>query len=704
MSYLNITHKNSVAIITLDLPGEKVNKLNESMMDEFSSFLDELESNNELKGAVLISGKKDNFIAGADIDMFQERDTAEEIEQLSKDGHKILNRIADFPKPIAVAVHGSCMGGGLELSLACHYRVCSDSSKTVFALPEVKLGLLPGTGGTQRLPRTIGLQKSLTYMLTGKNIYTRQAKKMGLVDEVTHKDAIETAAIKGINKIVEGKFSRKDKRSLTEKLLEGNPVGRKIIFSQARKKTAGQTKGNYPAPPKIIDAVEYGYKHGLEKGLENETVLFGALGATQESRNLVNLFFGMNASKKVPNPDLVKPVEKIGVLGAGLMGSGIAEVSMDKGGYRVLLKDQTIDQAAEGEKEIWKSLNEKAQKRIISEFERDKMASKITGVDSYDGFDSVDLVIEAVFEDLELKRTIVEQIESNASESTIFASNTSSLPISEIAKGAKRPENIIGMHYFSPVQKMPLLEIIATDQTADWVIQTAFQVGVNQGKNVIVVGDGPGFYTTRILAPYMNEALKLLEEGASIEFLDKIMKDWGFPVGPMALFDEVGIDVGAHVAETMSPMFAKRGVDTKNQAQELLDAGYKGRKNKRGMYKYASGKKKEVNTEIYKYFGGRNRTNPDKKTAQQRMALTMINEAAWCLEEGILKSPTDGDLGAILGLGFPPFLGGPFRYIDQTGVQDIIDQLNDFSDKFGIRFKPAEILTNYAKEAKQFYK
>jgi 3-hydroxyacyl-CoA dehydrogenase/enoyl-CoA hydratase/3-hydroxybutyryl-CoA epimerase len=332
------------------------------------------------------------------------------------------------------------------------------------------------------------------------------------------------------------------------------------------------------------------------------------------------------------------------------------------------------------------------------------MASKITGVDSYDGFGSVDLVIEAVFEDLELKRAIVEQIESNASESTIFASNTSSLPISEIAKGAKRPENIIGMHYFSPVQKMPLLEIITTDQTAEWVIQTAFQVGVNQGKNVIVVGDGPGFYTTRILAPYMNEALKLLEEGASIEFLDKIMKDWGFPVGPMALFDEVGIDVGAHVAETMSAMFAKRGVDTKNQAQELLDAGYKGRKNKRGMYKYASGKKKEVNTEIYKYFGGRNRTNPDKKTAQQRMALTMINEAAWCLEEGILKSPTDGDLGAILGLGFPPFLGGPFRYIDQTGVQDIADQLNDFSDKFGIRFKPAEILTDYANEAKQFYK
>ncbi|MDZ7806123.1 MAG: fatty acid oxidation complex subunit alpha FadJ [Gracilimonas sp.] len=703
MSYLNITQKDNVAIITLDLPGEKVNKLNESMMEEFSTFLDKLESNNDLKGAVLISGKKDNFIAGADIDMFQTRDTAEEIEQLSKDGHEILNRIAEFAKPIAVAIHGSCMGGGLELSFACHYRVCSDSSKTIFALPEVKLGLLPGTGGTQRLPRLIGIQKALTYMLTGKNIYTRQAKKMGLVDEVTHKDAIETAAIKGIHKIAEGKFERSDKRSFVEKLLEGNPLGRKIVFSQARKKTAGQTKGNYPAPPKIIDAVEYGYKNGLEKGLGNETVLFGELGATQESRNLVNLFFGMNASKKVPNPDLVKPVKKLAVLGAGLMGSGIAEVSMDKGDYNVLLKDQTIDQAAQGEKEIWKSLNEKAEKRIISEFERDKMVSKVTGVDSYDGFGSVDLVIEAVFENLELKQNIVKQVEAATQDHCIFASNTSSLPITEIAKGAKRPENILGMHYFSPVQKMPLLEIITTDQTADWVVQTAFKVGVEQGKNVIVVKDGPGFYTTRILAPYMNEALKLLEEGASIEFLDKIMKDWGFPVGPMALFDEVGIDVGAHVAETMSEMFAERGVDTTNRAQELLDAGYKGRKNKRGMYKYFSGKKKEVNTEIYKHFGGSNRSNPDKETAQMRMALTMINEAAWCLQEEILSSPTDGDLGAILGLGFPPFLGGPFRYIDQTGVQNILDRLNEYSNTFGPRFEPAQIIKDKAKDGTNFH-
>ncbi|HBQ61341.1 MAG TPA: fatty acid oxidation complex subunit alpha FadJ, partial [Balneolaceae bacterium] len=334
---------------------------------------------------------------------------------------------------------------------------------------------------------------------------------------------------------------------------------------------------------------------------------------------------------------------------------------------------------------------------------RDNTMSKVTGTDSYEGFSAVDLVIEAVFEDLELKQNIVQEIEKNTGDDCIFASNTSSLPISKIAEGASRPENIIGMHYFSPVQKMPLLEIITTDKTADWVTQTAYQVGVNQGKNVIVVKDGPGFYTTRILAPYMNEALKLLEEGASIEFLDKIMKDYGFPVGPMALFDEVGIDVGAHVSETMSPVFAERGANTDNRAQELLDAGYKGRKNDKGMYLYSEDDDKKVNTAIYDHFGGQDRTDPDTKTAQQRIALTMINEAAWCLEEGILKSPDDGDLGAILGLGFPPFLGGPFRYIDQTGVQNVVDQLNDFTEKFGPRFKPAQILVDHAKEGKRFY-
>ncbi|MEP1151604.1 MAG: fatty acid oxidation complex subunit alpha FadJ [Balneola sp.] len=703
MSYLSFTKKQNVAIITLDQPGEKVNTLNEEMMDQFSKFLDDLESDPSLKGAVLISGKESNFIAGADIEMFKARETAEEIEQLSLDGHSILNRIESSPKPIVVAIHGSCMGGGLELSLACHYRIASNHSKTVMALPEVKLGILPGTGGTQRLPRLIGIQKSLSYMLTGKNIFSRQAYKMGLIDELTHKDVLEEAAIKAVHKISNDKFDRKDKRTLLEKVVEGNPLGRKIVFSQALKKTLAETKGNYPAPEKILKAVEFGFKNGKKEGLLNEAKLFGELGATKESRALVNLFFGMTDAKKNPYQDLIVPVRKIGVLGAGLMGSGIADVSINKGNYSVLLKDRDLESAAKGEKAIWEDLNKKSKKKIITTFERDEVASRVTGVASYDGFDGVELVIEAVFEDLELKHKILKEVEAVTSDSTIFASNTSSLPISDIAKASSRPENIIGMHYFSPVPKMPLLEIITTDKTADWVIASAYEVGVKQGKTVIVVNDGPGFYTTRILAPFMNEALLLLEEGASIEFLDKAMKQFGYPVGPMALLDEVGFDVGAHVGETMKPIFNARGAKTSEKAQELVDEGYLGRKNKKGLYDY-SGKKKTANTDIYKYFGGPSRTNPDMETAQQRIAFMMINEAAYCLEEGILKSATDGDLGAILGLGFPPFLGGPFRYIDQVGAKYLVEKLNGFVDRFGPRFKPAPILTEYAKSGKTFHK
>lgn len=703
MSYITITTKESVAILTLDKPGEKVNTLDESMMAQFEDFLNQLESDEGIKGAVLISGKENNFIAGADIEMFKARETAEDLEQLSKDGHEILNKIEASSKPIVVAIHGSCMGGGLELSLACDYRIATNHSKTMLALPEVKLGVIPGTGGTQRLPRVIGIQKALSYMLTGGNIYARKAKSIGLVDELTYKDALEEAAIKAVHKLSEpGPFKRKDKRSLVEKILEGNPIGRNIIFSQARKKTLGQTKGNYPAPLMIIDALKFGYQNGIKKGLENESRLFGEAGATPESRALVNLFFGMTDAKKNPLEDHVNKVSTIGVLGAGLMGSGIADVSINKGGYSVLLKDQTMEAAAKGEKVIWDALNQKSKKRIITSFERDQLSGKVTGTDSYDAFGKADLVIEAVFEDLDLKRKIVAQVEDVTDEHCIFASNTSSLPISEIAKVAKRPENIIGMHYFSPVQKMPLLEIITTPQTADWVTATAYEVGVKQGKTVIVVNDGPGFYTTRILAPYMNEALLLLEEGASIEFLDKIMRKFGYPVGPMALLDEVGIDVGAHVGETMAPVFNARGGKSSIKAQELMDAGYLGRKNKKGMYTY-NGKKKGPNTEVYSFFGGSSRSNPDVETAQQRMALMMVNEAAYCLQEDILKFPTDGDLGAILGLGFPPFTGGPFRYIDQVGAQTIVNRLNEYTVKFGPRFKPAGILEEYAKSGKMFY-
>ncbi|MEX0662682.1 MAG: fatty acid oxidation complex subunit alpha FadJ [Balneolaceae bacterium] len=706
MSTKSILHSEiikNVAVVTLNTPGEKVNKLDEKLIDEFSTFLDELESDKELLGAVLLSGKKENFIAGADIEMFKTRTTAKELSELSWTGHEILNRVENFKKPIVVGIHGTCMGGGTELALACHYRIVSDHSATKIGLPEVKLGLLPGMGGTQRLPRLIGLQKSLPYLLTGKNMYAYQAKKTGFANEVIHQYGLKDAGMSAVKKLSKKKIKSPDKRAIPEKLIEGNPLGRSVIFKQARKMTLRQTKGNYPAPLKIIDSVAFGLKNGFKEGLKNESKLFGELAVTPESRALVNLFFGITNAKKNPLEKEKHEVKNIGVLGAGLMGSGISQVSIQNG-YHVWLKDQQIDQAVNGKSTIEKDLQSQVDKRILSDFEKDDLISKVHPTASYDGFDKIDVVIEAVFEDLNLKQTIVEEVEKNSDEHCIFASNTSSLPISDIAAKAKRPENIIGMHYFSPVQKMPLLEIIKTEKTADWVTATAYDIGVQQGKTVIVVNDGPGFYTTRILAPFMNEALLLLEEGASIEQLDRAMKNYGFPVGPIALLDEVGIDVGAHVAKTLSDEFKSRGAKTSTKAKELLDAGYKGRKNKKGFYKYESGsKKKEVNTDIYEYFGGTDRKKFSDTEIQERLFLVMVNEAILCLEEGILTKPVDGDLGAILGLGFPPFLGGPFRYVDRKGANAVQEQMKKLKGEHGARFKPADLLVEKATNGEFFY-
>lgn len=705
MSYLSTEKQDGVLVVTLDQPGEKVNKLNEQLISEFQDLLENIDSHT-FDGIILQSGKTSNFIAGADVEMLKSKQAPDEVEELSRRGNNLLLKLKHFPLPVVAAIHGSCLGGGLEVAMACNYRVASKHSDTVMGQPEVQLGLLPGGGGTQRLPKLIGIQNALTYMLTGKNIYPRKAFKLGLVDELTHRDAVLSAAKKAVQKINDGTFERKDKRSLMHQLMEGMSPLRKIIYSQARKRAKSESKGNYPAPDKIIDCVREGCENGMKAGLNLESKYFGQLAATPESKALVNMFFAMQGAKKNPNENITREVNKIGVLGAGLMGSGIADVSANNE-YRVLLKDQSAEQAVKGKKSIWDRLEQKRKKKIISAFERDRISSLVTSTETYDGFENTGLVIEAVFEDLDLKQSIVQEVEAETPEDCIFASNTSSLPIKKIAEASKRPDQVVGMHYFSPVPKMPLLEIITTDQTADWVTATAREVGIQQGKHVIVVNDGPGFYTTRILAPFMNEALMLLEEGIAIEELDEHMKQFGFPVGPAALFDEVGIDVAAHITEILSDLFAQRGVHPSKKPTELFEDGYKGKKNKKGFYNYeeegSKTEKKEPNKEIYQYFGGGDRQSLERETVQQRMMLTMVNEAAWCLQENILQSPTDGDLGAVLGLGFPPFLGGPFRYIDREGADVIVQRLENFEGKHGPRFKPAEILKEHAKKNKKFH-
>lgn len=706
-NYLNVEIRDGAGIVWMDNPDEKVNTLNQKLIDELPEILDRLLKEDDVKGVILISSKKDTFIAGADIKLLREMKTRDEVTRFNLVGNDLLDRLANFPKPTVAAIHGAALGGGLEVAMACSYRLATDSSKTKFGLPEVKLGLLPGGGGTQRLPRLVGLQQALDMMLTGKNVYPYPAKKKGLIDELIHKDALLEAAITTIHKLSEKSHEHVDKRSYLNQAIEGTSITRSIVYRKAKEQVMKNTQGNYPAPLKILYCVKTGIEKGFKAGREAETAGFTDLVFSKESKQLINLFLAMQEVKKNPWQEKAKKVREIGVLGAGLMGAGIAQVSTDNGKYDVVLKDMNLENAGKGVKMIYDDVHKKAKKRIISSFEEDLIMSRVLPTDSYKPMKGCDLVIEAVFEDLNIKQSVLKETEDATSEDVIFASNTSSLPITKIAEKARKPDQVVGMHYFSPVPKMPLLEIIKTEDTADWVLGTAYDVGLKQGKTNIVVNDGPGFYTTRILAPFMNEAILLLEEGARIKDIDTAMKQWGFPVGPVNLMDEVGLDVAAHVTEVMGDLFKSRGMEPSDKAEVIQDAGYKGKKNKKGFYRYKeeNGKtKKDVpNEEIYDFFGGPERVEMEFEHIQTRMSLMMINEAAYCLEEGILESARDGDLGAILGLGFPPFRGGPFRYMDSVSVKHVVSQLNRLAEVHGPRFKPASILAQMAEKGESFY-
>lgn len=704
--YITLEKKDGFAIVWLDQKGEKVNKISSDMVGTFESLMDDIENDPQVKAVIMISKKKD-FIAGADIEGFQKVEKPGDFKPFTKKGHEILARIENSKKPIVVAIHGACLGAGLEIALACHARVAADEG-TVLALPEVQLGLLPGGGGTQRLPRLIGIQKALNMMLTGRNVYGYPAKKMGLVDMVTAKSELLNAAKELANKMVAKKFVREDKRVFMEKFLEGNPITRNVIFNKAKEMVDRQTQGNYPAPYKIIDCVRIGMNEGQAKGYAAEVDKFEELILTPQSRQLINIFFAMTDKKKNPMKELAKPTQVMGMLGAGFMGAGIAEVSANKG-VRVLLKDIKDEAVAKGKKTIWDNLYKKVKKKAMKRVEADEVINLVHGQTDYTGFGHADMVVEAVLEDINVKHAVLKEVEAVTKDDCIFASNTSSLPISQIAKASKRPETVIGMHYFSPVPKMPLLEIIVTDQTADWVTATCLELGIRQGKTCIVVKDGPGFYTTRILAPYTNEALLLMEEGADALQIDRALKKFGFPVGPITLIDEVGIDVGAHITKgelTQEFIKNREGAKISQAVVKLYEAGFYGRKNKKGFYQYDENGKKisgKINEEVYKFFGGGERKKFTDEELQQRMAMAMVNEAAQCLQDGILGNPLDGDVGTVFGLGFPPFRGGPFRYVDSLGAKAAVELMEQLAAKHGARFKPAQVLVDKANKGEGFY-
>ncbi len=697
-----------LAVLTLDTPG-RMNVLSPDVFQEMNDTFEELKKRSEVRALVILSGKSDSFVAGADVRFLATISSPDEGAAMSRAAQGVFNRLEELPFPTVVAIHGVCLGGGLEMSLATTYRLVSEDEKSQIGLPEVQIGLLPGAGGTQRLPRLIGLPAALDMILTAKRVRPRAAKKLGLVDEVVPQELLHDRAkaaaleLAGKHGMANDNLQSRQK-SLSSRLMEAFGA-RSILYTQVKAQLRKKAGDHYPAPYKALDAAMASRKP-LAEGLEVEARLFGELAAGLVSKNLIHIYDMTTALKSdsgLPKGSTAKPrkVKKMAVLGGGLMGSGIATVYAEKG-LPVSVKDR--DDAALGKSlsYAWKYFDRKVSRRRMRAFERDLKMALIRPTTNYTGFKRVDMVVEAVFEDMALKHKVLQETEAATGPETIFASNTSSLPITEIAKGASRPENVIGMHFFSPVEKMPLVEIIVHPGTADWVTATTVETAKLLGKQVIVVNDGVGFYTTRVLAPFMNEAVRILWEGAAIDQIDNAMRDFGFPVGPMVLQDEVGLDVATKVMKIMMEAFPQR-FSAPDGWTKVVEDGRLGKKNGKGFYRY-SGKSKDPDPSFYDLTpNGRKRVRMDVDEIQQRCVMAFLNEAALCLEEGVLRSPRDGDAGAIFGLGFPPFLGGPFRYMDQLGIDRVVERLEILSERFGPRFEPAKILREMKASRKKFY-
>jgi 3-hydroxyacyl-CoA dehydrogenase/enoyl-CoA hydratase/3-hydroxybutyryl-CoA epimerase len=699
--------EDGVAVIRLNQPGRPVNVLNAALLREMETVLDRLEGRERgARAAVLISDKPGVWIAGADIEEFTRLDTAADAERLSATGQQLLGRLERLPIPVVAAIHGAALGGGLETALACTYRIATDDPKTKLGLPEVQLGILPGAGGTQRLPRLLGIRAALDLMLTGKQLDAGRARKLGLVDEVVPAPVLLEVAKRVARELADGtRTPRAARPKGSPQWVENLPGLRAFLFRKARQGVLDKTRGLYPAPLRILEVVENGLDRSLDRGLEMEARAFGELAVTPESRSLVHLFFATTAAKNEPGLAAgaeTQDLDRIAVVGAGFMGAGIAAVSAEAG-MRVRLKDVTPEAVAKGLGTARGILVKRASRKRRRPFEVTQLTDRVEATHEYTGFGTVDLVVEAVFEDVDLKHSVIREMEAVLPPDAILGSNTSTIPIARLAEASERPEKLIGLHFFSPVEKMPLLEIIATDRTSPETIASSHRYGKKLGKTPIIVGDQPGFYVNRILTPYMNEAALLLQEGVGMGEIDRALLDWGFPVGPIALYDEVGIDVAGKAGGIMTEAFGDR-IHPNAVVPKMVEDGRLGRKNRRGFYRYdEEGKKAGPDETVYALIGATERRAVPRKQIQERLTLLMIGEAVRCLEDGVLHSARDGDVGAVLGIGFPPFRGGPFWYLDTAGPAAVLERLRALEAEHGPRFAPAPLLVQKAEGSGRFF-
>ncbi len=711
---IKIVPQGEVAVVEFDLVGEKVNKFSTPVMMRLKEVLEELKKSS-YKAVIFKSNKPKIFIAGADIEEIKGMTTKEQFNEAVKGGQDIMNMVEDLPMPTIAAVNGACMGGGCEFILACDYRIASEDSSTKIGLPEIQLGILPGFGGTQRMPRVLGLQAALDIILAGKSVNSKKALKIGLVDKMVHPNLLDDQAMKWAKEIISsgGKKRRKkfEPHGMMNKVLE-SALGRGIVFKKAREGVMKATKGHYPAPLKALEVIQKTYgMSDREAGMRIEREGFCELGVTDISKNLIHVFYLTEMVKKqngVPGVD-VKPkeVKALGILGAGTMGGGIAYVAADKG-IQVRMKDLNADALGKGLKhasDLWMKL---LKRKSIDKYQFQQKMDAISVTTDYSGFKNLDVVVEAIVEDMGIKQKVIGECAGYMRPDAIIATNTSSLSVTEMAKGHPRPEYFAGMHFFNPVNKMPLVEVIRGEKTSDETIATIYELSKKMGKMPVVVKDGPGFLVNRLLMPYMAEAAFLMQEGMSVEVVDKAyVKEFGMPMGPFELMDEVGLDVCLKVLKIFKKAFGER-IEVAPCMEALEKSGRLGRKNGKGFYHYSEdGKRGDVDQSIYAALGLNQPTNPhDTKECIERGVFAMINECALALiEDRIVENAHEVDLAMIMGTGFPPFRGGLLKYADSIGTQYIADQLATYAaSRKATRLKPTTPLTNMAKSNSKFYK
>lgn len=695
-----------VAWLVFDRPDHRLNLLTRAVLTTLDALLGEIEAgaaSGDVRGVVVRSGKDGTFMAGADIREIRDIETPTEGEAASRAGQQIFRRLEQLPVPTVAAIDGACLGGGTELILACGHRLASDRPSTRIGLPEVRLGILPGLGGTTRLPRLIGLIQAMPLILTGKPVSAKKAQRIGLVDEVIPPAALYERARTVALDAASGAPRRKRSKPLRVRLLEESSPGRAILFSQAKKRVVAETRGHYPAPLVALNTLARSAGAPLDRAFDHEARAFGQLVATTVSKNLVHVFELTEAAKKETPPG-GRDVARVGVLGAGVMGGGIAQL-LAFHELEVRLKDIRPDAVTQGLHHARAVFDRALRRGRIDRRDVDRGMNRIAPTLDYAGFAGLDLVIEAVVENMDVKRRVLREVESRVKSECVLASNTSSLSVSEMQSALERPGDFCGMHFFNPVHRMPLVEVVRGARTSDQTIATVFALARALDKTPVIVHDGPGFLVNRVLAPYLNEAVWMLAEGASIKAIDEALLDFGMPMGPLRLLDEVGLDVARHAAQSMYDALGER-LRPPPPLAALDGTGLLGKKSGRGFYTYDGEKATGPNDDITSKIGvaaSKKQADLPADVIRARAVLAMVNEAARVLADDIVDAPNAVDLGMIMGAGFPPFRGGLLRHADSMGVAAVVARLEDFARTYGPRFEPAPLLRELARSGHGFY-